>query len=98
MACLFVSHAGADGDRASALADEIEAAARSTGVELRVWLDKRPGCLRPGTPWQDQLERAIEHEATAFALLLTREGARNWVRFEVRAALDRVVSEQREGR
>ncbi|MGG5890120.1 TIR domain-containing protein [Falsiroseomonas sp. HC035] len=96
--CLFISHAGADSDRALALADAIESAARSTGLDLTVWLDKRPGRLRAGEPWQEQLEHAVEHEATAFALLLTREGARNWVRFEVRAALDRVVSEQRNGR
>ena len=31
-------------------------------------------------------------------MLLTREGARNWVRLEVRVALDRVIAEQRSGR
>jgi hypothetical protein len=97
---LFLSHAGADTERAMRLADAIEASPEAQAAGLKVWVDKRPDDthrLHAGTPWQDQLERAIAAESTAFGLLLTREGARNWVRLEVRVALDRVIAEQRQG-
>ncbi|MGE3742235.1 MAG: 5'-nucleotidase C-terminal domain-containing protein [Geminicoccaceae bacterium] len=97
---LFLSHAGADTERALRLAAAIEASPNAQAAGLKVWLDKRPDGphrLNAGTPWQDQLERAIAADSTAFGLLLTREGARNWVRLEVRVALDRVIAEQRAG-
>jgi conflict system STAND superfamily ATPase/TIR domain-containing protein len=81
----FLSHAGAD-------------TARAAGLE--VWVDQRPqGAHRliGGTPWQEQLEAAIAQGSTAFGLLLTREGTQNWVRLEVRVALDRVIAAQRAG-
>lgn len=48
-------------------------------------------------PQLNKLGRAIAKDSTAFALVLTREGARNWVRLEVRTALDRVIAAQRAG-
>lgn len=97
---LFLSHAGADTERAVRLAAAIEASPDAQAAGLKVWVDKRPDGphrLHAGTPWQDQLEVAIASHSTSFGLLLTREGARNWVRLEVRVALDRVIAEQRAG-
>src|SRR5262245_16531516 len=97
---LFLSHAGADAERALRLAAAIEASPDAQKHGLKVWVDKRPDGphrLRVGAPWQDQLERAIATESTAFGLLLTRDGSRNWVRLEVRVALDRVIAKQRTG-
>src|SRR3954451_4783681 len=97
---LFLSHAGADSARALALADAIEASPEAQKAELKVWLDQRlqgPNRLIGGTPWQEQLEAAIVQHSTAFGLLLTREGARNWVRLELRVALDRVIAAHRIG-
>jgi hypothetical protein len=92
---LFLSHTGIDSERALALATAIEASPDARRLGLKVWIDKRN--LRAGTSWQQQLEDAIEKKSTAFALLLTSQGARNWVQLEVRAALDRVVEAQRAG-
>lgn len=97
---LFLSHAGEDAERAVALARAIEAIPAARDAGLRVWVDKRPdGSARlfTGTPWLDQLEEAITKQATAFAVLVTPQGVRNWVRMEVRAALIQVVDAQREG-
>ena len=80
---LFLSHAGADTERAVKLAAAIEASPEGQAAGLKVWVDKRPDGphrLHAGTPWQDQLEVAIAGHSTSFGLLLTREGARNWVR------------------
>ena len=71
------------------LAERIEAAG------LKVWLDKTN--LLPGIPWQDQLEQAINKHSTAFAVYLTKAGAKDWVRMEVRIALSRVIDAGREG-
>ena len=63
---LFLSHAGADTERALHLATAIEASPDAQAVGLEVWLDKRPDGphrLQAGTPWQDQLERAIVSSA-----------------------------------
>jgi TIR domain len=100
MPLLFLSHAGADSARTLALADAIEASPEAQQAGLKVWLDQRPqgpNRLIGGTPWQEQLETAIVQHSTAFGLLLTREGAQNWVRLEVRVALDRVIAAQRAG-
>jgi energy-coupling factor transporter ATP-binding protein EcfA2 len=86
---LFISHAGADSQRAVELAERIEAAG------LPVWIDKKH--LEPGGPWLDQLENALTRETTAFAIYLTAAGAENWVRTEVRQALIRKVDAEREG-
>ena len=101
MPLLFLSHAGADSARALALADAIEASPEARDAGLEVWVDHRPqgaNRLLGGTPWQEQLEAAIAQGSTAFGLLLTKEGARNWVRLEVRVALDRVIAAQRGGK
>jgi hypothetical protein len=100
MPLLFLSHAGADSARALALADAIEASPEAQAAGLEVWVDQRPqgaNRLIGGTPWQEQLEVAIAQGSTAFGVLLTREGAQNWVRLEVRVALDRVIAAQRAG-
>ena len=100
MPLLFLSHAGADLARALELADAIEASPEAQAAGLEVWVDQRPqgaNRLLGGTPWQEQLETAIAHSSSAFGLLLTKEGARNWVRLEVRVALDRVIAAQRAG-
>src|SRR4051794_31986758 len=97
---LFLSHAGLDTERALALADAIETSPEARAAGLEVWVDQRPrgaNRLIAGAPWQEQLEDAIARRSTAFGLLLTKEGARNWVRLEVRAALDRVIAAQRKG-
>ena len=84
---LFLAHAGADTEQALRLAAAIEASPEARDAGLKVWVDKRPDGdrLHAGTPWQNQLERASAKESTAFGLLLTREGARNWVRLEAPA-------------
>src|SRR4051794_30092436 len=100
MPLLFLSHAGVDSARALALADAIEASPEAQKAGLKVWLDQRlqgPNRLIGGTPWQEQLEAAIVQHSTAFGVLLTREGAQNWVRLEVRVALDKVIAAQRAG-
>jgi TIR domain len=51
----------------------------------------------PGTSWQQQLEDAIAHHSTAFAIYLSAAGAEHWVRIEVRAALDRLITDGRNG-
>ena len=93
---LFLSHAGSDSDAALKLAEQIEATPAAIQAKLKVWIDKR--CLRPGTPWQQQLEDAIEHHSTAFAIYLSDAGAEHWVRMEVRAALDRVIANGHDGK
>lgn len=93
---LFLSHAGVDSDRAEKLVDALKASPAAQAAGLKVWFDKRD--LRLGTSWQEQLENAIDRDATAFGLFLTKAGALNWVRLEVRVALDRVVREKRAGR
>lgn len=101
MPLLFLSHAGVDTDRAVALASAIEATTAAKTAGLKVWVDHRadgPYRLMVGHPWMAQLEDAIAKQSTAFALLLTRQDVKNWVRIEVSAALTRVVDDQRDGR
>jgi hypothetical protein len=62
---------------------------------MKVWVDKRS--LVPGTSWQQQLEDAIAHHSTAFAIYLSAAGAEHWVRIEVRAALERLIADGRNG-
>jgi hypothetical protein len=63
---LFLSHAGIDTEAARALKRRIEAAPEAREHGLRVWFDKDRLCA--GTPWQTQLEEAIRHRSTAFAV------------------------------
>ena len=61
--------------------------ARAAG--LRVWLDKDD--LAVGLGWQAQLEKAINEEATAFAVHIGAKGVVNWVESEVRLGLSRAT-------
>src|SRR3954462_12265927 len=87
---LFLSHAGIDTEAARALKQRIEAAPEAREHGLRVWFDKDD--LRAGEPWQAQLEEAIRHRSTAFAVYLGSHGVVNWVDAEVRLALGRFVT------
>ena len=87
---LFLSHAGIDSDAALELAERIEASETAREHGLRVWVDKRD--LAQGRPWQGQLERAIQTDSTAFAVLLGHNGVVNWVESEVRLALSRATA------
>ena len=67
---LFLSHAGADTERALRLAAAIEASPEAREHGLKVWVDKRsdgPHRLQAGTPWQAQLERAIAEQRAGSA-------------------------------
>ena len=86
---LFLSHAGADTEAAEALRSAILNSVSAKSEFLDVWLDTKD--LRPGD-WQAQIEAAL-NRATAFAVLIGKGGVRNWVLPEVRAALDRAVTE-----
>lgn len=90
MPLLFLSHAGTDTEAARMLKKRIEEAPAAREVNLKVWLDKDE--LRSGESWQDQLEVAIEKDATAFAVYLGSGGVVNWVEREVRLALSRATS------
>ena len=63
---LFLSHAGIDTEAARALKQRLEAAPDAREHGLRVWFDKDD--LRAGEPWQAQLEEAIQHRSTTFAV------------------------------
>jgi hypothetical protein len=63
---LFLSHAGIDTEAARALKQRLEAAPEAREHGLGVWFDKDD--LRTGEPWQAQLEEAIQHHSTAFAV------------------------------
>jgi hypothetical protein len=86
---LFLSHAGIDGDAALALAQRLEDAARASGEELVVWIDRRD--LGHG-PWLDQIDSGFK-ASTAFAVLVGTGGVINWVWREVKLALDRTIAE-----
>ncbi|MBX7133927.1 MAG: toll/interleukin-1 receptor domain-containing protein [Fimbriimonadaceae bacterium] len=63
---LFLSHAGADTERALWLAAAIEASPKAQAAGLKVWLDQRPDGphrLQASTPWQDQLELTATRKA-----------------------------------
>src|SRR3712207_1884791 len=83
---LFLSHAGTDTDAARELKRKLEKAAAERGAALKVWFDKDD--LRPGLPWQRQLEEAIGR-ANAFAVYVGSKGVVNWVEAEVDLALSR---------
>jgi WD40 repeat protein len=63
---LFLSHAGSDTVAAQALAERIESTPEARENGLRVWFDKKD--LLAGKAWQEQLEQALEHKSTAFAV------------------------------
>jgi WD40 repeat protein len=84
---LFLSHAGSDTESARALAERIESCPEAREHGLRVWFDKRD--LLAGKGWQEQLEHALEHKSTAFAVYVGSKGIINWVESEIRVALSR---------
>jgi hypothetical protein len=88
---LFLSHAGIDTEAALDLARRLEQMPAARRAGLRVWIDRRD--LVPGRGWQRQLEAAIEHASTAFAVYLRGRGAINWVEAEVRLALSRAATD-----
>jgi TIR domain len=87
--CLFLSHAGSDTEAARELKRRILASPTAREAELRVWFDKDD--LEAGTGWQEQLERALTREATAFAVYVGSRGVINWVDREVRVGLSRAT-------
>ena len=86
---LFLSHAGIDSDAALALGQRLEEAAKASGEELTVWIDRRD--LGHG-PWLDQIDTAFKG-STAFAVYVGTRGVINWVWREVKLALDRTIAE-----
>ncbi len=82
---VFLSHAGADGEAARALA----ALLRGAGME--VWLDVER--LQPGDMWQREISTALR-SAQALILYVGRSGVARWVDFEVQLALDRSAKER----
>jgi energy-coupling factor transporter ATP-binding protein EcfA2 len=88
---LFLSHAGVDTDAAGALKARLLAAPDTLAAGLRVWFDKDD--LRAGEPWVHQLEEAIRHRSTAFAVYVGSRGVVNWVNAEVQLALGRAVTD-----
>ncbi|MBN2131798.1 MAG: TIR domain-containing protein [Sedimentisphaerales bacterium] len=88
---LFLSHSRADTKAASALAERIESTPEARKRGLKVWLDKKD--LKAGEPWQAQLEQALEHDSTAFAVYVGSGGVVNWVRSETCVALSRAQSD-----
>jgi hypothetical protein len=87
---LFLSHAGIDTEAARALKQRLEAAPEARAYGLRVWFDQDD--LRAGEPWQAQLEDAIQHRSTAFAVYIGSRGVVNWVDAEVQLALGRTAT------
>src|SRR3954447_22396357 len=88
---LFLSHAGIDTEAARALKQRLEAAPEACEHGLRVWFDKDD--LRPGEPWQAQLEQAIRYRSAAFAVYVGSRGVVNWVDAEIQLALGRAVTD-----
>jgi hypothetical protein len=87
---LFLSHSGNDTEAARNLKRRIEETPNARERGLKVWFDKDD--LRPGEPWQAQLEEAIGRRATAFAVYVGARGVINWVEAEVRLGLSRAVA------
>jgi tetratricopeptide (TPR) repeat protein len=87
---LFLSHSGSDTEAARNLKRRIEDAPDARQRGLKVWFDKDD--LRPGKPWQAQLEDAIARHATAFAVYVGARGIINWVDAEVRLGLSRAIA------
>jgi len=88
---LFLSHAGIDTEAARALKQRLKAVPDAQEHGLSVWFDKDN--LRAGEPWQAQLEEAIQHRSTAFAVYVGSRGVVNWVNAEIQLALGRAVTD-----
>jgi hypothetical protein len=88
---VFLSHSGDDAETAKELKRRLLASPDARASGLRIWFDKDD--LRPGEPWQRQIERAIA-EATAFIVYIGSRGVINWVDVEVRAVLSRAATDR----
>src|SRR5512132_2714557 len=86
---LFLSHAGVDTEAARRLKQRLEAAPEALDHGLRIRFEKDDLCAGP--PWQGQLEKAIRHRSTAFAVYVGSRGVVNWVDAEVQLALSRAI-------
>ena len=89
--CLFLSHSGADTDAAKELKRRILESPAAREARLTVWFDKDD--LVAGSDWQEQIERTITRQATAFAVYVGSKGVLNWVEREVRLGLARATGE-----
>src|SRR6185436_3497593 len=83
---VFLSHKSADKPAVEELAHRLEREG------IRCWLDKWN--LVPGEPWQEAIEDALGRCATC-AVFLGASGIGPWENEEMRAALERRVSEGR---
>ncbi len=86
---VFLSHSGADTDRARELKRRLMNAPDARAAGLKVWFDKDD--MRPGEHWQQQIEDVIHEHAAAFIVYVGSQGVMNWVDAEVRLALSRAV-------
>jgi WD40 repeat protein len=77
---MFLSHAGADGEAARALATLLR------GAGFEVWLDLER--LQPSHVWQHEISAALA-KSQALMLYVGRLGGAGWVDLEVQLALDR---------
>jgi WD40 repeat protein len=82
---VFLSHATPD----KPVVEELAKLLKKRGFEP--WLDKWN--LIPGDPWQEAIEKALE-ECTACAVFLGPSGTGPWQNEEMRAAIDRRVSDR----
>jgi hypothetical protein len=81
---LFLSHSGEESSAAQAIAGDL----RRAGLE--VWLDTET--LKPGDRWMEQIEAALGR-ADCFGVYIGPSGIRRWVDREVRAALQRHLTD-----
>ena len=88
---VFLSHSGADAEKARELKRLLLAGPDARTKGLRVWFDKDD--LRPGTPWSAQIAEAIR-QATAFVIYVGSGGVMNWVEAEVDLALSRATTDK----
>lgn len=91
---LFLSHSSTDTEAARFLKEKIENNPLAHTKKLKVWLDITD--LIPGRPWQNQIERILDNESTAFAVYIGHSGVAKWVEPEVRLALSRAIREEGE--
>ena len=82
---VFLSHATPD----KPVVEELAKLLKKSGFEP--WLDKWN--LIPGEPWQEAIEKALE-DCAACAVCLGPSGTGPWQNEEMRAAIDRRVSDQ----
>ena len=89
---LFLSHSGLDTETAREVKRRLLASPEAKAAGLEVWFDKDD--LLAGRGWQEQLEKVIATQSTAFAVIVGTKGVVNWVDREVRVALSRATAEK----